>query len=1149
MNLRSFSWSALGLGFVLTALDGMAQGTPVPISAVVVSESPPALRIEWDYINHFTNNVERRIYRRAKDANSWGTPIATLSSAANTLSYTDTTLSAGVHYEYRTETRLNGSSTVTNTGYVSGGIEVPLVDDKGKVLLLVDETHAGALAPELAQLEEDLAWEGWTVIRHNLARATVDAATAFTPEVGAARAAEVAAVKSVITAAYNADPANVKAVYILGHLPVPYSGNVNVDGHSDHQGAWPADTYYADVNGTWTDTLVNTNTAVDLRNRNVPGDGKFDQTLIPSDLELQVGRVDFRNMTLFPTAGVSETELLRRYLHKSHDFRRKQGAYAVIERRGLSINAFTPGSGSPTMVSSFGGLLGRDPGLVDKPTGQKSPWFTWMEANPDRTYLIGAGQTAGGYTGNGAGDSYDFGLRPSRSVFTVLFGSYLGDWDSPNNFMRASLAGNATGDSLGLTCFWGGRPNFYMMAMGLGETVGYAARVSQNAANALYASQFGARGVHTGLMGDPTLRLLPVEPPKNLQAVSSLGQVQLTWAGSSEAGLLGYLVFRGTSRTGPFTRLTPSVIAGTSFTDTTGVPGTTYTYLVKTVVRSTTPSGTFHNASAGSAATLTVSSGGVSAPLAPGNLTVHASGSTQINLSWTDQATDETGYRVERKTVPTGSFTALATVGPNSTSYSDAGPIPVGSTYYYRVVALGAGQDSLPSNTVAWTASVGSLKFAQDVFHLDRTPGYVDIPVKRIGGSAGSVSVTVATEQNGRDSAVAGTHYTPKSETLTFADGETLKTFRVHLLGSSPQPVWSFTVRLSAPVGTHLINHQQGSSFGPVATVLVRDPSAQVGGPWSAVEVGSGIESGEVGQIGTSFSSVYWGSTWNNNGTESGRFIHRTLPGDTVITAKITAPSHETAAVMVRASTAPNSRMVAVRLTNQSGGAKFWARDSEGWPISVVTLPGTSNSIQAPYWVRLSRSGNQFKGEVSPDGVTWTELGTAQVAGMPATALWGFFQGVNLYSGPRWATFTDISVSNATIPPTYGQWCASYGLPSDGTGLGAPEASPAGDGMGNLVKYGLGISPLVAGPQTRLEVGPAVVGGQTYLTLTYTRPEPAPDGLVYTPEGSSDLNGWSGAGLVEVSSTVTGGARTVVVRDGEPIGAGRRFLRLKVTQP
>lgn len=54
---------------------------------------------------------------------------------------------------------------------------------------------------------------------------------------------------------------------------------------------------------------------------NVPGDGKFDQTFIPSTIELEVGRVDLSDLPAFLPK--TERDLLRQYLDKNHNFRHK----------------------------------------------------------------------------------------------------------------------------------------------------------------------------------------------------------------------------------------------------------------------------------------------------------------------------------------------------------------------------------------------------------------------------------------------------------------------------------------------------------------------------------------------------------------------------------------------------------------------------------------------------------------------------------------------------------------------------------------------------------------------------------------------------------------------------------------------------------
>jgi hypothetical protein len=54
-------------------------------------------------------------------------------------------------------------------------------------------------------------------------------------------------------------------------------------------------------------------------------------------------------------------------------------------------------------------------------------------------------------------------------------------------------------------------------------------------------------------------------------------------------------------------------------------------------------------------------------PTAPGNLTASAISTTQINLSWVDNATNESGYKIERKTGAGGTYAQIATVGANAT--------------------------------------------------------------------------------------------------------------------------------------------------------------------------------------------------------------------------------------------------------------------------------------------------------------------------------------------------------------------------------------------------------------------------------------------------------------------------------------------------
>jgi hypothetical protein len=89
--------------------------------------------------------------------------------------------------------------------------------------------------------------------------------------------------------------------------------------------------------------------------------------------------------------------------------------------------------------------------------------------------------------------------------------------------------------------------------------------------------------------------------------------------------------------------------------------------------------------------------GGGSVPSAPPLLSATATSSSQINLSWTDNSTDEDGFKVKRcsgtNCTPSS---VVATVGANITSYSDTG-LSANTTYRYVVVAYNGSGDSGPS--------------------------------------------------------------------------------------------------------------------------------------------------------------------------------------------------------------------------------------------------------------------------------------------------------------------------------------------------------------------------------------------------------------------------------------------------------------------
>jgi len=97
-------------------------------------------------------------------------------------------------------------------------------------------------------------------------------------------------------------------------------------------------------------------------------------------------------------------------------------------------------------------------------------------------------------------------------------------------------------------------------------------------------------------------------------------------------------------------------------------------------------------------------------PGAPANLAANATSSSEIALTWQDNSADETGFKIERKT-GSGSFSEIATVSADATSYNDTG-LSANTTYTYRVRAFNSNVNSNYSNETAATIGATSSNLA-----------------------------------------------------------------------------------------------------------------------------------------------------------------------------------------------------------------------------------------------------------------------------------------------------------------------------------------------------------------------------------------------------------------------------------------------------
>lgn len=164
----------------------------------VVQTAPPKITLNWKKI---TGSTQYNIERKTKMASSW-TPLGT---TVDTF-YTDASVVSDSAYEYKV---FNIGGIASGAGYIYAGINAPAIHNRGTLILVVDTLFRDSCAAEIKTLMNDLSADGWAIVRINANRSTPDSI-----------------IKKNIKQFYSSIP-DVKSVLIIGHIAVPYSGNIN----------------------------------------------------------------------------------------------------------------------------------------------------------------------------------------------------------------------------------------------------------------------------------------------------------------------------------------------------------------------------------------------------------------------------------------------------------------------------------------------------------------------------------------------------------------------------------------------------------------------------------------------------------------------------------------------------------------------------------------------------------------------------------------------------------------------------------------------------------------------------------------------------------------------------------------------------------
>jgi hypothetical protein len=187
----------------------------------------------------------------------------------------------------------------------------------------------------------------------------------------------------------------------------------------------------------------------------------------------------------------------------------------------------------------------------------------------------------------------------------------------------------------------------------------------------------------------------PAAPSGLSATAASSSQINLTWTDNDNTEA-GFKIERCTGAgCSNFAQIATVGTNVTSYSNTGLTASTSYSYRV----RATNAIGDSDYSNTASAVTLEAPA----IPAAPTNLIATVVSKSQVNLTWTDNATNEVGFKIERcKGATCTKFTQIATVGANVTTYSNT-KLNANTTYRYRVYAYNASGASGYSNIAAAT--------------------------------------------------------------------------------------------------------------------------------------------------------------------------------------------------------------------------------------------------------------------------------------------------------------------------------------------------------------------------------------------------------------------------------------------------------------
>lgn len=427
---------------------------------------------------------------------------------------------------------------------------------------------------------------------------------------------------------------------------------------------------------------------------------------------------------------------------------------------------------------------------------------------------------------------------------------------------------------------------------------------------------------------------------------------------------------------------------------------------------------------------------------APAALTAMATSGAEINLTWTDNSTNESSFVIERS-LNGNTFTPIGAVPGNTTAYTDNSGLLLNTLYYYRVKA----QNNTGSSAYA-TTNTSTLNINGDITDVTDDGGTLTVLVENSGGAtANEGSQKLADNNYGTKYLAFGTvpaggfwtiykakySYIVTGYTITTANDAAPRDCKTwQFQGSNDSTNWN-TLDTRTNMSTTARSTKYKYSFSNTTAytyyrLLVSANNGATDGVmtqigeweiWGMNAAAPGVPS-NLGITNTTFNTV--SLKWTDNASnESGFQIERSE--DNLIFSPAGTASANATTYIDQNLYGGTQYYYRIRATSSTAGISIPSNVVTTTTLWDPTLPFSPRNLQATAtsasdivltWDDKSANETGFKIERSTDGVAFTQIGTvaADVTTYTSSALIKaskYYYRVIAYNGAGTSYYSNIA--------------------------------------------------------------------------------------------------------------------------------------------